>query len=83
MSLVVSGTQQKNSPGLPISFMSVVKAMRFLINRGIKEEDTYVYNIHDVVSCGVRDSLVWCPGQNKRITPLSFLHGCRKRRLKN
>jgi hypothetical protein len=26
-------------------------------------------------------SLVWCPGQNKRIAPLSFLHGCRKRRL--
>jgi hypothetical protein len=23
--------------------------------------------------------LVWCPGQNKRIAPLSFLHGCRKR----
>jgi hypothetical protein len=28
------------------------------------------------------DFLVWCPGQNKRIAPLSFLHGCRKRRLK-
>jgi hypothetical protein len=28
-------------------------------------------------------SLVWCPGQNKRIAPLSFLHGCRKRRLKD
>jgi hypothetical protein len=27
-------------------------------------------------------SLVWCPGQNKRIAPL-FLHGCRKRRLKD
>jgi hypothetical protein len=27
--------------------------------------------------------LVWCPGQNKRIAPLSFLHGCRKRRLKD
>jgi hypothetical protein len=25
--------------------------------------------------------LMWCPGQNKRIAPLSF-HGCRKRRLK-
>jgi hypothetical protein len=23
--------------------------------------------------------LVWCPGQNKRIAPLSFLHGFRKR----
>jgi hypothetical protein len=29
------------------------------------------------------DSLVWCPGQNKRIAPLSFLHGYRKRRLKD
>jgi hypothetical protein len=28
-------------------------------------------------------SLVWGPGQNKRIAPLSFLHGCRKRRLKD
>jgi hypothetical protein len=28
------------------------------------------------------EGLVWCPGQNKRIAPLSFLHGCRKRRLK-
>jgi hypothetical protein len=27
--------------------------------------------------------LVWCPGQNKRIAPLSFLLGCRKRRLKD
>jgi hypothetical protein len=27
--------------------------------------------------------LVWCPGQNKRIAPLSLLHGCRKRRLKD
>jgi hypothetical protein len=27
--------------------------------------------------------LVWCPGQNKRIAPLSFHHGCRKRRLKD
>jgi hypothetical protein len=26
---------------------------------------------------------VWCPGQNKRIAPLSFLHGCRKKRLKD
>jgi hypothetical protein len=24
--------------------------------------------------------LVWFPGQNKRIAPLSFLHECRKRR---
>jgi hypothetical protein len=28
-------------------------------------------------------SLVRAPGQNKRITPLSFIHGCRKRRLKD
>jgi hypothetical protein len=27
--------------------------------------------------------VVWCPGQNKRIAPLSFLDGCRKRRLKD
>jgi hypothetical protein len=27
-----------------------------------------------------KGGLVWCPGQNKRIAPLSFLHGCRKRR---
>jgi hypothetical protein len=26
--------------------------------------------------------LVWYPGQNKRIAPLSVLNGCRKRRLK-
>jgi hypothetical protein len=26
---------------------------------------------------------VWCPGRNKRIAPLTFLHGCRKRRLKD
>jgi hypothetical protein len=26
--------------------------------------------------------LVWCPGQ-KRIAPLSFFHGCRKRQLKD
>jgi hypothetical protein len=25
--------------------------------------------------------LAWCPGQSKRIAPLSFFHGCRKRRL--
>jgi hypothetical protein len=30
---------------------------------------------------GLRSSLVWCPGQNKRIGPLIFFHGCRKRRL--
>jgi hypothetical protein len=29
------------------------------------------------------DLAVWCPGQNKRIAPLSFLHGCRKWRLKD
>jgi hypothetical protein len=28
-------------------------------------------------------TLVWCPRQNKRIAPLSFLHGCRIRRLKD
>jgi hypothetical protein len=28
-------------------------------------------------------SLVWCPGLNKKIAPLSFFHGCRKRRLKD
>jgi hypothetical protein len=28
-------------------------------------------------------SLVWYPGQNKRIAPLFFFHGCRKRRLKD
>jgi hypothetical protein len=27
--------------------------------------------------------LVWCSGLNKRIAPLSFFHGCRKRRLKD
>jgi hypothetical protein len=27
--------------------------------------------------------LVWCPGQNNRKAPLSFFHGCCKRRLKN
>jgi hypothetical protein len=27
--------------------------------------------------------LVWFPGQNKRIVPLSFPHGCRKSRLKD
>jgi hypothetical protein len=27
--------------------------------------------------------LAWYPGQNKRITHLSFFHGCRKRRLKD
>jgi hypothetical protein len=27
--------------------------------------------------------LVWCPGQNKRIAPLSFFHWCRKMRLKD
>jgi hypothetical protein len=27
--------------------------------------------------------LVWCPQQIKRIAPLSFLYGCRKRRLKD
>jgi hypothetical protein len=27
--------------------------------------------------------LVWCTKQNKRIAPLSFLNGCRKRRLKD
>jgi hypothetical protein len=26
-------------------------------------------------------SLVWCPGQSKRIAPLTFIHGCRKKRL--
>jgi hypothetical protein len=31
----------------------------------------------------IRYGPVWCPGQNKRIAPLSFLHGCRKRRLKD
>jgi hypothetical protein len=27
-------------------------------------------------------NLEWCPGQKKRIAPLSFVYGCRKRRLK-
>jgi hypothetical protein len=27
--------------------------------------------------------IVWCSGQNKRIAPLSFFHGCRNRRLKD
>jgi hypothetical protein len=41
---------------------------------------TYSYN--DSFN-SFRLSLVWCPGRNKRIAPLSFLHGCRKRRLKD
>jgi hypothetical protein len=24
---------------------------------------------------------MWCPGQKKRIAPLPFFHGCRKRQL--
>jgi hypothetical protein len=28
-------------------------------------------------------SLVWCPGEDKRIAPLFLLHGCRKRLLKD
>jgi hypothetical protein len=28
-------------------------------------------------------SLVWFPGQNKRMAILSLFHGCRKRRLKD
>jgi hypothetical protein len=32
------------------------------------------FTIINIVSLG----LVWCPGQNKRIAPLSFFHGCRK-----
>jgi hypothetical protein len=27
--------------------------------------------------------LEWRPGQNKRIAPFSFLHGCRKTQLKD
>jgi hypothetical protein len=29
----------------------------------------------------ILNGLVWWPEQKKRIAPLSFLHGCRKRRL--
>jgi hypothetical protein len=38
---------------------------------------SYVCLFHIIIQI----SLVWCPGQNKRISPLSFLHGCRKKRL--
>jgi hypothetical protein len=41
------------------------------------ERDFFVYLIIHI-TC-----LVWCPGQNKTIAPHSFLHGCRKRRLKD
>jgi hypothetical protein len=41
--------------------------------------DLNIIVIFFLLSC----RLVWCPGQNKRIAPLSFLHGCRKRRLKD
>jgi hypothetical protein len=38
----------------------------------------------DTRICTVNSTgFVWCPGQNKRIAPLSFFHGCRKRRLKD
>jgi hypothetical protein len=45
-------------------------------------QDDVVYNV-----CGyfiyMFNSLVWCPVKNKRIAPLLFFHGCRKRRLKD
>jgi hypothetical protein len=45
--------------------------------------ESQIGNGFNVIYVFVFKGLVWCPGQNKRIAPLSFLHGCRKRRLKN
>jgi hypothetical protein len=42
-----------------------------------------VSHVYKLFSRVITNRLVWCPGQNKRTAPLSFLHGCPKRRLKD
>jgi hypothetical protein len=51
----------------------------------IKKEKNYENKkkLRSFTFADILTSLAWCPGQNKRIAPLSFLHGCRKRRLKD
>jgi hypothetical protein len=41
--------------------------------------DNYYYEAVTIMRVDFK--FVWCPGQNKRIAPPSFFHGCRKRRL--
>jgi hypothetical protein len=49
-----------------------------------KRTISYIFSTNgDNYDCCNVWCLVWCPGQNKRIAPLSFLHGYRKRRLKD
>jgi hypothetical protein len=49
----------------------------------ITDEKNNMFENETILPQIKRIDLVWCPGQNKRITPLSFPHGCRKRRLKD
>jgi hypothetical protein len=37
---------------------------------------------HCLITIIIIDRLVWYPGQNKRIAPLSFFHGCRNKATK-
>jgi hypothetical protein len=85
--------------GKPIAIQSqslgvrAITLVAFYDIHGRKTEVLFFYSVPDItrdivkhckmhikiISCG----LVWCPGQKKRRTPLSFFHGCRKRRLKD
>jgi hypothetical protein len=60
----------------------IMHNMNFLINQSRVVSGTEQGTVPSLFY-GCQKTLVWCPGQNKRITPLSFLHGYRKRRLKH
>jgi hypothetical protein len=68
-------------------FIRYDNSPRFSTNELKYHMDTFQFgegNLNKVIRDGIKLlSLVWCPGQNKRIAPVSFLHGCRKRRLKD
>jgi hypothetical protein len=87
----VLGCYERNSPSYSIFCWSYLPK-QCVVSRSTLQlfriED-FLYFIKHVLETwfsvifGAFSSLVWCPGQNKRKTPLSFFHGCRKRRPKN
>jgi hypothetical protein len=75
------GEQTSAANALLVSTKESLKghpSLFYLRNRNYIESFLVVF-----FGCILPFSCLVCPGQKKRIAPLSFFHGCRKRRLKH
>jgi hypothetical protein len=65
------------------SITQVLKNTSFGLDNWCECGNLFIYYLSINSSINHQSSPVWCPAQNKRIAPLSFFHGCRKRQLKD